>query len=251
MKRFFLLWLMLLAIETVVAAAISILILRSVDARFEPFLTGLIAPAVQAVLLLWFFPRLRDREFVTPAAAIRSRPVAAAAAVLLGAAAVLTTLDVMRVAPPRLFDIARGAAAAAGAVAFFIAGWRRTRGAFAAGAMLVILALLTGRAETISSHVLPSQPMSIRWLAFGLVSAAVVLVLLFRAVSALRGSSPHAATWLEWALAPAMLAALIVVSNFYSRPLLTPASSLAANACGLAAAGLAFLASVASLQRSS
>ncbi len=251
MKRFFLLWLMLLAIETAAAVAISVLILHSVDARLEPFLTGLIAPAVQAALLLWFFPRLRDRGFVTPGEAIRSRPVATAAAVLLGAGAVLTTLVVVRVAPARLFDLARGAAAVAGAAAFFIAGWRRTRGAFSAGAMLVIIAIATGRAEAISSHVLPSQPMGTRWLAFGLISAVVVLVLLFHAVTALRGSSPHAATWLEWSLAPAMLAALIILANFYSRPLLTPASSLAANACGLAAAGLAFLASIASLQRSS
>jgi hypothetical protein len=132
---------------------------------------------------------------------------------------------------------------------FLVAGLRRVRGAFSAAAILLFLLITTGRAEQIAQHVLPTQPVGIRWLAFGAVSSAAVLTVFFRAVSALRESSPDAATWLEWSLAPAMLAAFIVLANFYSQPLLTPASSLAANACGLAAAGLAFLASIASLQR--
>lgn len=250
MKRFFLLWLTLLAIEASVAGVMSMGVLHSVDARFEPFLTGLVAPAVQAALLLWFFPRLRDPGFVTPGAALRSRPVAATAIVLLGAAAVLTVLVVLRVASERAFDIARGVASVAGSVAFLVAGWRRVRGAFPAAAILVFLSMTTGRAEQIAEHLLTAQPMGIRWLAFGVASAAAVLAVLFHAVSALRESSPHASTLLEWSLAPAMLTAFIVLANFFWRPFLTPGSSLAANASGLAAVGLALLASIASLQRS-
>lgn len=250
MKRFFLLWLMLLAIEICVAGVMSIAVLHSVDARFEPFLTGLIAPAVQAALLLWFFPRLRDPEFVAPAVALRSRTVAAAASAILVALAALTFLTVVRAVTNGAFDIARRVVTVAGAAAFVVAGSRRVRGAFPAAAILIFLSIITGRGEWFADHLLQAQPVGIRWLAFGAISSVVVLAALFIAVSALRRSARNAATLLEWSLAPAMLTAFIVVANFYWRPALLPGSSLAANAAGFAAVGLAFLSSIASLQRS-
>lgn len=250
MKRFFLLWLMLFAIEALVAGIMGAVVLRSFDARFEPLLTGLLAPAVGATLLLWLFPRLRDSGFVMSAAALDSRSMAATACLLLAAAAILSSLVVLRAAPAGAFDVARGVASAAGCLAFVVAGSRGIRGAYPAAAILLFLVLTTGRAERIAAHVLPSQPMGVRWLAFGAISATVVLIVFFRAVSSLRRSAPGTAAWLEWSLAPAMITALIVVSNFYFEPMLGPASSLAANVFGLAAVGLACLASIASLQRS-
>jgi hypothetical protein len=126
----------------------------------------------------------------------------------------------------------------------FLAAWRKPA-ARPAAVLFAILGVTSGQLHRIGWHVFPSQPLAFRWIVFfGLVSL-VVLATLFRLIAQIRDSSPEAAGLLEWSLAPATLASLIVIGNIFWRPYLTPGWDLLANVSGIAAMGLALLAAVA------
>ena len=249
MKRLLVLWLVLAAIGFAVTIAMIAGVTRSFDLRFEPFLTAILAPAVNAALLLWIVPELRDRRFGSLATALRQQPVANLAAVLIVVLAALATLHVFGVAPKWIFALLRGLLAIAAACGLAFAWVRGRRGSLPAAALLAVLGATSGQLHRFAEHVFPAQPLAFRWLVFFGGLALVVLWIVFRAVEQLRDASPSAATLLESALAPAAMAAVIVIASVFWRPYLTASWWLLANTLGLAAMALAFLASVAAMSR--
>jgi hypothetical protein len=251
MRRFLMIWLLSCVTGLAVAGSIGFALTRHVDLRFEAFLATLIAPGVNALLLLRFVPELRDERFGSLAGALRGRAVSRAAMFIVAGVTLLSALIMFAVVPRWSFDLARGLLAACAAIGF-AAAWRRhgTSGAVISASLLLMLAATSGQLLKIADHVFPSQPRAFRWIVFFGIVTTLVLAMTFRAVERLRDSAPDAATLLEWALAPATAAALIVMGNIFWRPWLTPTWWLIANVLGCVAMGLAFLASLAADGRS-
>jgi hypothetical protein len=246
MKRFLLLWLLLGIAGFAVAGLIRFALTRNLNLRFDAFLTTLLAPAVSTILLLWFIPALRDERFGSLANALRRPRVARGASLTVVFVALLAALIVFGVVPRWGFDLARGLLAIGAAIGFAVA-WRRLRvaGTLLTSSLLFVLGATSGQLLRVAEHVFPAQPRAFRWIVFFGVASVIVLATTFRAVSRLRVSAPDAATLLEWALAPAAAAAIIVIGSIYWRPWLTPTWWLLANVLGCAAMGLALLASLA------
>jgi hypothetical protein len=268
-KRFLVLWFLLLVVGLAVSVPLTITVTHNFDLRFEPFLTTILAPAVGALLLLLLMPPLRDRQFVAPSTALRRQPIANLAGVLVVTLGAVATLRVLRVLPPWGFDLLRGVLAIAAAIGFAAAWWktnnsvsgsvnadrtrddfstthhRRIAGFLPAAALFALLGITSGQLHRIAEHVFPSQPLAFRWLIFFGLAAIFVLSTMFRAVECMRDSAPDAATLLEWSLAPATLASVIVIGNIFWRPYLTPSWEFLANVLGIAAVALALLASLA------
>lgn len=249
MKRVLVLWLVLglvgLAVTVLMVAGVT----RSFDLRFEPFLTAILAPAVNAALLLWLVPELRDRRAGSLASALRPRRISNPAGVLIVLLATLATLLVFGIAPKGVFALLRGLLALAAACGFAFAGFRGRRGSLPVAALLAVLGGTSGQLHRLAEWVFATQPLAFRWLVFYGVAAIVVVGVVFHAVERLRDAAPPAATLLEAALAPAALASVIVVGGVFWRPYLTPVWWLLANTLGLIAMALTFLASVAAMSR--
>lgn len=250
MKRLFLLWLLLLVAGFIVAEPLNVVVRHDVNLRFDAFLTLLLAPAVQAVLLFLFLPSLRDRRFVGPAQALAGSRVATVAGVLLIVVCAVSLLVVARALPREAFDVVRGVLALGAAAAFARAAMQRVHGALGAAVLFAILGMTSGRLSGWGERIFPMQPLAFRWLVFFAVTTVVVLVAILMIVDRLRAGAPHAAILLEWSLAPATVAGLIVLANFYERPFITATKALLANALGLAAVGFAVLAGLAAARRS-
>lgn len=249
MKRYLGLWLLLLVTSIVVAVPIALFLVRRVDLRLEPHLAALVAAGVNAALLLVFLPELRDPRFRTPAAALQSPWLARVATLIVAGVSILAVLSVLRAVPRESFDLVRGLLLLGSAFVFVAARWKRGAGASVALVLLLSFAgAMSGRLEHLAAQVFPAQPLLFRWLVFFGVFATVALVTTLRNVTRLRSASEEAALLLEWSIAPAAIAAVIVAAGLYWRPWLTPGWWLLANVLGVLAAGLAFLSSLAALR---
>jgi hypothetical protein len=248
MKRFFALWLLLGVVGFAVAGALRFALTRNLDLRFDAFLATLLAPALNAILLLWLLPPLRDERFGSLSEAFRIPRVIQGARVLIVGLPVLSALILLGIVPRWGFDLVRGILAIAAAFVFARA-WRRHRisGAGIAASLLFPLGVTSGQLLPLAAHVFPTQPLGFRWIVFFGAATLIVLVMTFRAVNQLRISAPAAATLLETALAPAVAVALVVIGGMFWRPWLTPPWWLLANILGFLAIGFAFLASLACL----
>jgi hypothetical protein len=265
MRRILGLWLLLLIIELAAFLTIGGVALHQINLRFDAFLGALLAPAVQAVLLVAFVPALRDRNAASPREALQAKGVVPIAGFVLAAILAVAAANVLRLAPNRVFDYIRGAMLLASAIAFARA--RR----YGATTLFAILGLLSGHFEQISEHVFPTQPLIFRWLVFFVPVTVIVLVALLvltknrtadnrqpitdnqAAVPGTRhpvpASEASANALLEYSLAPAAAAAIIVIANYYLRPFVPPTWLLLANILGLAAAGIVLLSGVAASAR--
>lgn len=249
MKRFLGLWLLLLAIVIVTSLPIALFVIRRIDLRLEPHLTALVATGVNAALLLFFLPELRDPRFRSPFAALQAPWLARVTAMMVATIAGVALLNVMRVVQRESFDVVRGLLLLAAAFVFLAARWKRGAGASVVLiALLSFIGLMAGRLEHLAAQLFAAQPLLFRWLVFFAALTAVVLVTVLRNVTRLRAVAGHAALLLEWAIAPAAIAAVIVVASLYWRPWLTPGWWLLANVLGALAAGFVFLSSLATLR---
>jgi hypothetical protein len=288
MRRILGLWLLLLVIELAAFLTIGGVALREVNLRFDAILGALLAPAMQAVLLVAFVRALRDRHAASPREALQAKGVVPVAGFILAAILLVTAANVLRLVPNRTFDYARGGMLLAAALTF--ARSRR----YSATPLFAILGVLSGHFEQLSEHVFPTQPLIFRWLVFFVPVTVLVLVALL-AITKNRGAGtwyrgpgagnntsasstlepsadnrppitdnrtpapgtrhpvPHTDAsknaLLETALAPAAAAAIIIASNYYLRPFIPPTWLLLANILGVTAAGIVLLAGVASAAR--
>jgi hypothetical protein len=287
MRRILGLWLLLLVIELAAFLTIGGVALHQINLRFDAFLGALLAPAVQAVLLVAFVPALRDRNASSPREALQATGAVPIAGFVLAAILLITAANVLRLAPNRVFDYTRGGMLLAAAVAF-----ARARH-YGATTLFATLGLFSGHVETISEHVFPTQPLIFRWLVF-FVPVTIVVVVALLVITKNRGAgagyrgpgtedttpasrtlersaenrqpttdnqaaapgtrhpvllNASANALLEYALAPAAAAALIVVASYYLRPFIPPTWLLLANIFGLAAAGIVLLSGVATAAR--
>lgn len=238
------LWLLCLGVTLVVVLPIEFAMTRTVDLRYGPFLTVIVAPLVEAVVLLVGFPTLRDRASL--ADALRRPAVARAASAMLVAVVAVAALWTMRLLPATVFSIARAALLAIGA-ALFLAAARQTRAAAGVAALMLGVAAITGRSQRLALHFFPAQPLLFRWIVFYGACAIVIVAALFWCASHLRRSSSDAAVLLEWSLAPALVASLIVIANVFWHPFLTSGWWMAANVLGVVAAAGVVVAGVAAM----
>jgi len=251
MKRFFLLWLLLLAAGALTAGPLGFALRHEVNVRFEAFLILLLAPAVQAVLLFLFVPSLRDRGLPGPGRALLASRLTAAASAILLVICGTAILVVARALPAATFDVVRGALLLVAAAAFARAAMLGVRGAAGAAFLLAALGLTSGHLATFAGRIVfPSQPLAFRLLVFFAGATLVVVVGSLSFAALLRRSAPNAAALLEWMLAPAAIAGVIVLGNFYQRPYVAATPAFVANALGLAGAGLATLGGLAAARRS-
>ena len=252
MIRFLGLWSLLLLIEFVIAVPMIRFVTHDIDLRYDMFLISLFSPAMGAVLLLAFLPPLRDADRPALAPAMRQRSVAILTILLTIVVAVVATLRVSRVAPAAAFDWLRGGFALAAAAIFAIGWWRTAApgcpdsgGPRSSTLLFGVLGATSGRLQIFADRVFRTQPIVFRWIVFyGALSIAVVVAMTVT-IRMMRRSAPEAAAVLEWALAPAFLAGLIVLGNMFWRPSLTPGWDLLANVLGAAAMALVLIASAA------
>jgi hypothetical protein len=238
MRRFLFLWLLLGLLGLIVSTPLQFALVRNVDLRFEPFLTTLLGPALSAILLLRFVPELRDPRRGSLQSALREPHVANTVSILLLGTIATAAITMVGITPRWTFDLTRGLLAVGAAVLF-----ARARQVPIA-ALLAILGVTSGQVAELARRTFLTQPVLFRWMVCFGVLTVLVLTIVLRTVTKLRESSPNASTFLEWSLAPASAAAVIVIGNLFWRPHLTPAWWLLANILGCLAMGVALLAAL-------
>ena len=258
MKRFFALWLVLVAAFAVTRAVVSLALSSGLDLRFPAFVDLVVVPGMQAAAVSW---ALRTRGGPSPLAPWRAvlavtrlRPVILLQLLVL-AAAWLQTLRALRTpralsplpSPPvplaptartlLSFDaatslprLALAVMLAAAALAWVRAAVRgrahlgvAARAALlaAAGAFAVLAAEpLTGWLEGGPEHLFPGPSLLVRWLRFYPPLLLGFVLILLAAQAAVLRHRPLAARAVDWILAALAVVAATLVCGFFLHPYL-------------------------------
>jgi hypothetical protein len=257
-RRFFALWLVLVAAFAVTRAVLSLALSSGLDLRFPAFVELVVVPGLQAAAVSW---ALRIRGGPSPLAPWRAvlalswlRVVILAQLLVLAAAwlEALRTLPAPRALPALsapsspsapLAQTALGFDAATGVPRLFLAGtlaaaallWgraavrERAHGSVApraallatAGAFAVLAAEpLTGWLEEGPGRLFAGQTLLVRWLRFypPLLLGFVLILLAAQAVASRR--RPLAARAIDWMLAALVVVAATLVCGFFLHPYL-------------------------------
>lgn len=225
--------------------ALTALAFDRIDLRFENFAALLIVPAAQGALLAWAW---RERGATSPREildALRQRQPLPGILLLLDCAILVSAwlLGGGAASNPatKLPTYYSGVkAVAAGGLLALLARKRPWSGGdkgwlllFSAGLVGFGVDCLTGWLEPLAVVIMPGWQLLFRWLVFyGLLFAGSLLVLFKTQTAWSRISKPAAAT-VDWAVAFAMLAAIVVVTAFFNKPYLTAPWSTLVKTCGV------------------
>jgi hypothetical protein len=217
MRRFLVLYALLLVTGVVLTLGISYRVLHSLDLRYSAFLSVVLAPAAQAGLVALTLPR----QGLSLADAAKRTWRRKGVSLLLGLGALtIATLQVATKPPSRLVGVLPhlvGILAAAAGALFLARGGRLLTALL--GLVLLGIAIETFRPwlGPLPGRILLSWPPVVRWAAvYGGAFSLAVAVATCAGVR-LRASAPLAAEHLEAAVLFAFLAALVAVPGYYLR----------------------------------